>query len=77
MSKLKNREGQEKKKGKGGKRRRKEKSNKTHVKIPLKSLNDRKKSTKQGRILEGGDFSGWPEYIPLGFLFMGARLQIL
>ena len=35
LSKLKNREGQEKKKGKGGKRRRKEKSNKTHVKIPL------------------------------------------
>ena len=39
---------------------------KTHVKISLWSLNDRKKyPQKQGRILEGGDFSGWQEYIPL------------
>ena len=39
----------------------------THVKIPLWSLNDRKKTPqKQGRILEGGgNFSGWPEYKPL------------
>ena len=46
----------------------KEKSDKTHVKIPLCSLNGRKKNPqKQGRILEGGGqyFSGWPEYIPL------------
>ena len=54
MSKLKNSEefegGLEKRK------RRKKKSDKTHVKIPLRSLNDRKKSTKQGRILEGGEF---------------------
>ena len=39
LSKLKNREefegGLEKRKGKGGKRRKKEKSDKTHVKIPL------------------------------------------
>ena len=44
LSKLKNREefegGLEKGKKKGGK---KEKSDKTHVKIPLRSLNDRKK----------------------------------
>ena len=56
-SKLKNREefeGLEKRKGKGGKRREKGKCDKTHVKIPLWSLNDRKKSKKLGRILEGG-----------------------
>ena len=35
-------------------KKKKEKSNKTHVEIPLWSLNDRKKSKKQGRILEGG-----------------------
>ena len=39
LSKMKNREefevGLEKRKGKGGKRRKKEKSDKTHVKIPL------------------------------------------
>ena len=39
LSKLKNREefegGHEKRKGKGGERRKKEKSDKTHVKIPL------------------------------------------
>ena len=39
LSKLKNREefevGLEKRKGKGGKRRKKEKSDKTHVKIPF------------------------------------------
>ena len=39
LSKLKNREefegGLEKRKGKGGKRRKKEKSDKTHVEIPL------------------------------------------
>ena len=32
-------------------------------------LKYRKKSQKQGRILEGGGggkFSGWPDYIPLG-----------
>ena len=58
MSQFKNREeferGLEKRKGKGGKEEKKENSDKTHVKIPLSSLNDRKKSTKQGRILEGG-----------------------
>ena len=46
--------GLEKRKGKGEKRRKKEKSDKTHVEIPLWSLNTAKKSTKQGRILEGG-----------------------
>ena len=73
MSKVKNREefegGLEKRKGKGGKREKKiEKSDKTHVKIPLLSLNTAKNPQKQGRILEGGggkNFSGWPEYIPL------------
>ena len=47
--------------------REKEKSNKTNVKIPLKSLNDRKISTKTGKNFRGGGkkFSGWPEYIPL------------
>ena len=55
-------------KEKGGKEENKEKSDKTHVKIPLWSLNDCKKNPqKQGRILERGgkNFSGWPEYIPL------------
>ena len=33
-------------KGKGGKRRKKGKSEKTHVKMPLLSLNDRKKIHK-------------------------------
>ena len=34
--------------------REKEKSNKTNVKIPLKSLNDRKISTKTGKNFRGG-----------------------
>ena len=56
---LKNREefegGLEKWKGKGGKEENKEKSDKTHVKIPLWSLDIAKKNPqKQGRILEGG-----------------------
>ena len=49
-----------KKEGKRGERRKKEKSDKTNVKIPLWSLNNCKKSTKTGK-----NFSGWPEYIPL------------
>ena len=52
---------------KRGEKEKRKKNDKTHVKIPLKSLNDRKKNLqKQGRILElegGGNFSGWPEYI--------------
>ena len=46
-----------KKEGKRGKRKREEKkvkSDKTHVKIPLWSLNDRKKSTKTGKNFRGG-----------------------
>ena len=39
----------------GREKKKKGKSDKTHVKIPLGSLNDRKKNPqKQGRILEGG-----------------------
>ena len=34
--------------------KKKEKSDKTHVKIPLWSLNDPQKAQKQERILEGG-----------------------
>ena len=56
LSKLKNREefegGLEKGKGNGGKRSKKEKSDKTHVKIPLKYR--KKNPQKQGRILQGG-----------------------
>ena len=52
MSKWKSREefegGHEKRKGKGG-RVKKEESDKKHVKIPLWSLNDRKKITKTGK----------------------------
>ena len=53
-------------KGKGGKRK-KEKSDKTHVKIPLYSLNGRKKITKTGNFLRkvGGGFPCLPEYKPL------------
>ena len=35
-----------KKEGKGGEKKKQEKSDKTHVKIPLRSLNDRKKIHK-------------------------------
>ena len=55
-------------KEKGKKEESKEKSDKTHVKIPLWSLNTSQKSTKTGKNLRGGggkNFSGWPEYIPL------------
>ena len=56
MSKLKNREEfegglHEKGREKGGKE---EKSDKTHVKIPLRSLNNRNKSTKTGKNFRGG-----------------------
>ena len=58
LSKLKNREeferGLEKEKEKGGKEENKEKSDKTHVKIPLWSLNTAKKSTKTGKNFSGG-----------------------
>ena len=57
LSKLKHseelKEGLEKRKGKGGKEE-KMKSGKTHVKIPLWSLNDRKKSTKTGKNFRRG-----------------------
>ena len=45
-------------KEKGGKEEEKEKSDKTHVKIPLLSLNTAKKSTKTGKNSRrgGGDF---------------------
>ena len=43
----------------GGVKEKKEKSNKTHVKIRYEALMTAKKK------LEGGNFSGWPEYIPL------------
>ena len=43
------------KKGKGGKeKKKKKKSDKTHVKIPLWSLNTAKKSTKTGKNFRGG-----------------------
>ena len=54
LSNLKNREefggGLEKGKEKGGKEENKEKSDKTHIKIPLWSLNTAKNPQKQGRI---------------------------
>ena len=51
----------------GREKKKKGKSDKTHVKIHLGSLNDRKNPQKQGSLLEGGgeSFSCWPEYIPL------------
>ena len=71
LSKVKNREefkgGLEKGKEKGWKEEEKEKSDKTHVKIPLWSLNTAKNPQKQGRILEGGD-------IPLDYNYI---LQII
>ena len=56
LSKLKNREKfegglHEKRKGKGGERRKK-KSDKKHFEIPLRSFNDRKKSTITGKNLK-------------------------
>ena len=62
-------------KEKGGKEENKEKSDKTHVKIPLKSLNTPQKSTKTGKNFRGGgkNFSGWPEYIPLEWHFLDAK----
>ena len=56
-----------KRKGKGGKRRKKEKSDKIHVKIPLYSLNYRKKSTKSGKNFRGGGGFFWLAriYIPV------------
>ena len=65
LSKLKNREefvgGLEKRKGKGGKRR------KRMIKHTFMKLKwPQKKSTKTGKNFRGGgEFSGWPEYIPL------------
>ena len=56
------------KKGRERGKKKKKKSDKTHVKIPLWSLNTaKKKSTKTGKNFRGGgkNFSGWPEYIPL------------
>ena len=47
----------EKRKGKGGERRKKEKSDKTHIRIPLFSLNDRKQIHKnREELLRGGGF---------------------
>ena len=50
-----------------GEKKKAEKSDKTHVKIPLLSLNNRKKIHKNREEFRGGgkNFSGWPEYIPL------------
>ena len=42
------------KKSKRGEKKKKKRSDKTHVKIPLSSLNTAKNPQKQGRILEGG-----------------------
>ena len=69
LAQLKNREefGGLKRKGKGEKRRKKEKSDKIHVKIPLYSLNYRKKSTKSGKNFRGGGGFFWLAriYIPV------------
>ena len=56
------------KKGKEKGEKEEKRSDKTHVKITLWSLNTTKKSTKTGKNFRGGggkNFSGWPEYIPL------------
>ena len=70
LSKLKNREdiegGLEKRKGKGGGKKKIRKSDKTHVKIPFWSLYDRQKSSKTGK-----DFRGvGGRIIPLSLLWM-------
>ena len=54
---------------KGREKKKKEKSDKTHVKISLWSFNDRK-STKTWKNFRGKrKISGWPEYKPLRNIF--------
>ena len=71
LSKLKNREEfegglYEKRKGKGGKRRKKKRVKKHMLKYLYEALMTEKKSTKTGKNFRGGgNFSRWPEYIPL------------
>ena len=73
MSKLKNREefeGLEERKGKGGKRRKKEKSDKTNVKISLRSLNDRNEIHKNREDFREGGGIFWLAGIYSPVLFM-------